>query len=239
VGNPIEIKGIRDGLLVRIIDNPDVGLFDSLPQELESKHDFMQGSRIVVEVGRRELTDEKVADLQRLLEDHDLMLWAIISDNKATREATRRAGLATRLAGSATDLDGNSIDVSPENGSPPSTHAVAPANALMMRETLRSGRSVWHEGHVIILGDVNPGAEVIAAGSVIVWGRLRGLVHAGALGDADASICALDLNPMQLRIADQIAVAPVDHRRRPEPEQAKIVDGQIVAELWRARHGNS
>ncbi|MFO7664292.1 MAG: septum site-determining protein MinC [Chloroflexota bacterium] len=237
--NAIDIKGIRDGLLVRIIDDPEIGLFDRLPRELETKRNFMAGSRIVVEVGRRRLTDEEVTDLQKLFEVNDLMLWAIISDDKATRDATRRVGLATRLAGSATDLEGNSIAVQSENGVVLPINALPLANALMLRETLRSGRSVWHEGHVIILGDVNPGAEVIAAGSVIVWGRLRGLVHAGALGDDGASICALDLNPMQLRIADQIAIAPADHRRRPEPEQAKIVDGQIVAELWRAKHGIS
>ncbi|HRQ13184.1 MAG TPA: septum site-determining protein MinC, partial [Promineifilum sp.] len=96
-----------------------------------------------------------------------------------------------------------------------------------------SGRLVWHEGHVVVLGDVNPGAQIVATGNVIVWGRLRGLVHAGASGDATAIICALDLSPTQLRIADHIAVAPNDSHAASIPEQATIREGQIVAEPWR------
>ncbi|NJN55025.1 MAG: septum site-determining protein MinC [Anaerolineae bacterium] len=105
---------------------------------------------------------------------------------------------------------------------------------LLLRETLRSGRSIYHEGHVVILGDVNAGAEIIAGGDVVVWGRLRGLVHAGAMGDSTAVICALDLNPTQLRIADQIAIAPHEAGRTPYPEQAAIKDGQIIAERWKS-----
>jgi septum site-determining protein MinC len=71
------------------------------------------------------------------------------------------------------------------------------------------------KGRLPSLGDVNPGAEIIAGGSVVVWGRLRGLVHAGAMGDDTAVICALDLNPTQLRIADQIAIPPADTRTAP------------------------
>ena len=105
-------------------------------------------------------------------------------------------------------------------------------NSLLLRETFRSGRFVQHDGHIVIIGDVNPGAEITAGGNVIVWGRLRGLVHAGAYGDETAVICALDLNPTQLRIAGQIAIPPQENGRKPTPEQAIIRDGQIVAESW-------
>ncbi|TMC53708.1 MAG: hypothetical protein E6J26_08725, partial [Chloroflexi bacterium] len=73
-------------------------------------------------------------------------------------------------------------------------------SVIVVRSTLRGGSAVHHEGHVIIVGDVNPGAEVIAAGDVIVWGKLRGLVHAGAMGDNGAIVCALLFEPTQLRI---------------------------------------
>ncbi len=85
------------------------------------------------------------------------------------------------------------------------------------------------------MGDVNPGAEIIAAGSVVVWGRLRGLVHAGALGDVEAVICALELNPTQLRIADAIAIAPDERRAGVTPEKAAIRQGQIEARAWLPR----
>ncbi|HEY1410243.1 MAG TPA: septum site-determining protein MinC [Promineifilum sp.] len=233
----IEIKGIRDGLLIRLDDKPDAAVYERLRRELEQKRDFLQGSRIAVEVGRRAMNAEQLAGLQELFTIHELELWAVLSENRDTRDRARNLGLATRLSGSDTDLDGEALARKPvaaaklvESGAakqPPE------ANALLLRETLRSGRSVLHDGHVVVLGDVNPGAEVVATGNVIVWGRLRGLVHAGSAGDESAVICALDLSPTQLRIADRIAVAPEDTRNGAIPELAAIRDEQIVAEPWR------
>jgi septum site-determining protein MinC len=234
VARQIDIKGIRDGLLIRVNDHPDFAVYERLRRELEQKRDFLQKSRIAVELGKRAMNHEQLASLQELFATHDLELWAVIADDGQTRATARELGLATRLSGSATDLDGNALVESPNGSAAPKQPP--PANALLLRETVRSGRSVWHEGHVIVLGDVNPGAEIIATGNVIVWGRLRGLVHAGSAGDPAAVICALDLSPTQLRIADHIAVAPNDSRAAPIPEQAAIRDGQIVAEPW--RHGS-
>jgi septum site-determining protein MinC len=84
---------------------------------------------------------------------------------------------------------------------------------------------------VVVVGDVNPGAEIIAGGSVVVWGRLRGVVHAGAGGNEQAVVCALDLQPTQLRIAAHIAVPP-KRKGKPQPELARIRDGQVEAEAW-------
>jgi len=67
---------------------------------------------------------------------------------------------------------------------------------------------------------------------VIVWGRLRGTVHAGAQGDQDAVVCALDLSPTQLRIADQISITP-PQRRKPKPEMARLNKNKVVAEPWK------
>jgi septum site-determining protein MinC len=103
--------------------------------------------------------------------------------------------------------------------------------AVLVRRTLRSGYSLQFAGHVVVIGDVNPGAEVIASGDVLVWGRLRGMVHAGAEGNEDAIVCALDLIPTQLRIAGQIAITP-QRRGKPQPEMARLKDGQVVAEAW-------
>jgi septum site-determining protein MinC len=103
---------------------------------------------------------------------------------------------------------------------------------LVVRRTLRSGQSLRHPGHIVVIGDVNPGAEVVAGGDIVVWGRVRGMVHAGALGDEGAVICALDMAPTQLRIAGRIARSPEERRRKPVPEVASVHDGQIVAIPW-------
>ncbi len=81
------------------------------------------------------------------------------------------------------------------------------------------------------MGDVNPGAEIVAAGSVVIWGRLRGVVHAGAGGDEQAIVCALELSPTQLRIAGDIAISPIKPGKK-QPEVARIENGLIIAEPW-------
>jgi septum site-determining protein MinC len=83
-----------------------------------------------------------------------------------------------------------------------------------------------------VYGDVNPGAEIIAAGDIIIWGKLRGNVHAGAEGDENAVVCALDMTPNQLRIAGYITTSPPDKRRKPRPEVASIRNNQIIVEGW-------
>jgi septum site-determining protein MinC len=80
---------------------------------------------------------------------------------------------------------------------------------------------------VLVLGDVNPGARVSAGGHVLVWGRLRGIAHAGCRGDASARIVALQLRPLQLRIAGAVARGPDDSPPPGVAEQASLVDGVI------------
>jgi septum site-determining protein MinC len=106
--------------------------------------------------------------------------------------------------------------------------------AVLVQRTLRSGYSLVFPGHIVIIGDVNPGAQVTAGGNVIVWGRLRGVVHAGAEGDEEAIVCALDLMPTQLRIAEKIAIPP-KRRGKPHPEVASLQDGQVTAEQWNSK----
>ena len=80
-------------------------------------------------------------------------------------------------------------------------------SCLFVERTLRSGKSVQFDGHVVVLGDVNPGAEIIASGNIAVLGSLRGVAHAGATGERKASVSAYHLAPTQLRIADLVTRA--------------------------------
>ncbi len=227
------VKGIREGLLITTTTAGSFAVMDGqLQEELERKGSFLQGSRVALQVGKRPLTKPQILHLQRLFLEHELELWAILSDNASTRAIVREQDLAIRLAGSATDLDGNVLTPTPtaaKNGQGQNDGR----DVLLLKETLRSGRSIYHEGDIVIVGDVNAGAEVMAEGDVIVWGRLRGLVHAGALGKDTAVICALDLSPTQLRIGSQIAISPNEPGRTPQPEQASIKDGHIIAERWK------
>jgi septum site-determining protein MinC len=111
---------------------------------------------------------------------------------------------------------------------------VSQNEAILVQRTLRSGQVIQHSGHIIVIGDVNPGAEIRAGGSVIVWGRLRGTVQAGmdAERGQNAVVCALQLSPTQLRIGDHITRAPAASDHELVPERASVQDGQIVAEPW-------
>jgi septum site-determining protein MinC len=230
----INIKGIRDGLLVTLGNAAFSDMLLALTAELGQKQAFLQGSRVVIEAGERPFTPTQLAQLQDQFTRHELELYAVLAGREETRTAARQLGLATRLPGSNTDLNGNTLPVTKNNNL--SGNAAPPTSGgLLLKETLRSGRSIYHEDHVVIIGDVNPGAEVIAGGDVIVWGKLRGLVHAGALGDETAVICALALTPTQLRIADQIAIPPEGSAGKLSPEQAIIKDGQIIAIPWQEK----
>ena len=96
--------------------------------------------------------------------------------------------------------------------------------------TLRSGDHLQVEGSVLLLGDVNPGARISAAGDVRVWGRLRGVAHAGCQGNHQARIVAMQLRPLQLRIAKAVARGPEDLPPRGYAEQALLVGGAIAIE---------
>lgn len=112
----------------------------------------------------------------------------------------------------------------------PMLHVVdALPNTLYHAATLRGGQMLHHGGNIVVVGDVNPGAEVIATGDILIFGRLGGVAHAGAGGNESARIYAVDLVPTQLRIATFIA-AEQDRQRvaRVGPEVALARDGRIV-----------
>ena len=86
-----------------------------------------------------------------------------------------------------------------------------------------------HTGNIVVVGDGNPGAELVATGDILVFGRLAGIAHAGAGGDASARIFALNLAATQLRIATFIADEDgVKRRAAPAPEAALVRDGRIA-----------
>ncbi|MGC8677825.1 MAG: septum site-determining protein MinC [Hydrogenobaculum sp.] len=101
---------------------------------------------------------------------------------------------------------------------------------LIVNKNLRSGQTVEHSGDVLILGDVNEGAEVVAAGNIVVMGTLRGYAHAGAIGDDSSVVVAKKMMPQQLRIGHHIAIRGEGEEEPQEAEIAKVVDNKIILE---------
>ena len=218
----ITIKGIREGLLVTLGGGEEWPVASrALLAKIDQSGDFFKGAKLALGIGSRPLTAADLGRLRDALSERTVSLWAVLSDSPTTMNAAQALGLVINLPTSTPQTKPDREIDSEE----------ARDTAVMVRRTLRSGRSVRHAGHVVIIGDVNAGAEIIAGGDVVVWGRLRGVVHAGVDGDTQAVICALDLSPTQLRIANHIAIAPA-RKGEPKPEMARVKDGQIIAERW-------
>ena len=106
-------------------------------------------------------------------------------------------------------------------------HDLQNKNDILHKGTVRSGNRISSNGNLCIIGDVNPGAIISAKRNIYVWGKLLGIAFAGKDGDNNASITSLYLNPLQLRIADVIAIGPKDKPRNYYPEIA-VIDKQTI-----------
>jgi septum site-determining protein MinC len=218
----ITIKGIRQGLLVALRRGGWEQLLAELQRRLAESPAFFKGGRVSLDVGSLPLTEDDLRQARDLLVRHDVTLHAVVSKNAQTEASAQALGLV--------------IDLGLERRPPQPTSPAPqtdPNEALLTQGTLRSGQSVRYPGHVVVIGDVNPGAEIVAGGHIVVWGKLRGTVHAGAMGDDGAMICALDLSPTQLRIASHITRSPQERQHKPTPEVAALCNGQIVATPWK------
>ncbi|MDR3562864.1 MAG: septum site-determining protein MinC [Negativicutes bacterium] len=102
--------------------------------------------------------------------------------------------------------------------------------ALVLNRTLRSGQKVVYDGSVVVVGDVNAGAQIIAGEDIIILGSCRGVAHAGAAGNLDATITATKLVATQLRIGGVIARAPDDLGEPTCMEVARIKEGMVIIE---------
>jgi septum site-determining protein MinC len=223
----ITIKGISQGILATL---PDQGQLSDLLQLIDRQNSFFKGGQLVVDVKDQLIPADDVQWLLEQLQDRDVRLAAILSPNTETCDNVKQLGLAIDLR----DVEPPTLptrDNSYEEIEEIDSEEYGTAGVLIKR-TLRSGRTVRSTGHVVIIGDVNSGAEIVAVGDIIVWGKLRGTVHAGAQGDESAVVCALDLAPLQLRIANLITIPPQGKRRNAAPEMACVSNGQIEAVPW-------
>jgi septum site-determining protein MinC len=227
----ITLKGIKQGLLVTI--KPD-GRWPDLTARLmvliDSQGTFFRGAQVSLALGPREVRRHELANMQTLLAKREITLLAVLSDSAATVGSARKLGLRTDLSGP--DLEAKEVVPISALKPPPIDPEERGTTGVLIKRTLRNGRAVHAAGHVVVMGDVNAGAMVVAAGDVLVWGRLRGTVHAGCNGDESAVVCALDLAPTQLRIAGHITISPPEKRRKPRPEKALVRNGRIEAEAW-------
>lgn len=208
----IKIKGENGGLMLGF---PNDMPFSEIMEELSKKLDsgtgfFLRGT--LVRVPRDYFSKEELAEVQELFRTHGLICRLAKPEPAvplaAASERVQPADEAPQDAADAPDLQ----------------------RMLIIDKTLRGGQAVETEGSVIVFGNVNPGAQITAGGSVDVRGTCRGVVHAGAAGDSTAFIIADHLMPTQIRIANYVARSPDEPEDSGKAERAYVRDGQIVIE---------
>jgi len=191
-----------------IVELPKGDSFTDLVDELEkslSEENIPPGSKISICISNKNFSKRQVKELDKLVLKYGYFLHSIINDNKNNNEGGSKT-INNELSNMAYYRD----------------------TALLIR-TFRSGQRFTTRGNVVILGDVNPGAEIVAGGNILVMGTMRGMAHAGAYGDERALIVAYRLHPTQLRIAHHITRPPDDESLEVEsPELAQIKDGVVV-----------
>ena len=156
----ITIKGIREGLLVTVGDAESWPLTaQGLLTRIDQATDFFKGAKLALAIGARALSAADLGRLRDDLSERNVSLWAVLSDSPLSVKAAQALGLNVALPTSAParreqpDREVNSEEARQE--------------AVFLRRTLRSGRSVRHPGHVIVVGDVNAGAEIVADGAPV------------------------------------------------------------------------
>jgi septum site-determining protein MinC len=159
----------------------------------------------------RLLDARQLQNLAEILEEAHLKLQWVHTSRRQTAVAAASVGYNVLQQAPVPVLNDLETDFSP-----------LLANPLYVKSTVRSGVKIHHPGTVIVVGDVNPGGDVIADSDIIVWGTLRGVAHAGAKGNKQCCIMALRMDPTQLRIADRVARAPTATPNHWEPEIAYL-----------------
>ncbi len=218
----VQIKGLRDGLLVSLSDAAWEDQHAALLSQIDEKQAFFQGARLALDVGTQILRVNEMVELRDHLSERNVSLWAVISESPTTEKTAQLLGLATRIS-----------KPRPEEGRHIEVQDLGEGTALFLNKTIRSGARIEFAGHVVVLGDVNPGAEIVAEGNVIIWGRLRGAVHAGSKGNQTAVVCALDFAPIRLQVGADAMITSYK-KETGKPEMAFIRDERVVIEPWQA-----
>jgi len=198
--NSVVFKGNNDGITIVLDDKVE---FKTIEKHLKEK---IIGAKSFFDKAKMSITFKG-----RILESEEIeKIVNIFSENSTVNITYVKEDI---------DMQNASLDIQKEDMA-----------TKFFRKTLRSGQKIVFSGSIVIMGDVNPGAEIFAEGNIIVLGALRGLAHAGYTGDKKTFIVALDMKPTQLRIADAIARGEDEKNEELYAKMAYIDSGSIYIE---------
>ena len=215
----VSFKATVNGLVIILYENSD---FNEIYEQIETKvaqaGKFFKGASISVKYRGRKLNKAEEDRLITLLGNKtgaEIKSFSEDTEDIAKPVTNTAANQSNKIKIKKFFFDGIEEGVS-----------------KFHRGTVRSGQRIHYDGNIVVIGDVNPGGEIVATGNVVVMGSLRGIVHAGADGNKEAIVVALNLQPMQLRIADVITRSPDEKGQRSNsiPELAFVKDETVYIE---------
>ena len=236
----VTLKGVKSGIVLRL---PTGGTFEELLPGIEDKFknaaEFLGSRHLILSIEGRNVSEQEAGQILVLLaQNTKVKCEGIVLDNAELEDRFQKLlgpdpGHEKELA--ALKKERAQMMKAIEN----LQAAVDPMNCRVIMGNLRSGSNVETQGSLMVIGDVKPGASVTAGGCVFVLGALQGNADAGAYGNRDAFIFAMDMDPIQLRISDAMAIAADTGPKQkkglfsrkdtlPPPEVALISDGHIV-----------
>jgi septum site-determining protein MinC len=202
-----------------------------LEEHLERSGKFFAGAAVTLIIGPRQLREDDLQAIRQVLTTYDLTIAEIrasLTDSPPVSSPPLPSPPIYRPAAAVPSLTRR--EALPKEGELPRN------NALFVKGPLRSGQRIYAEDHLVVFGDVNPGAELIAGGDIMVMGVLRGVAHAGVPDNIAAIIAALSLKPTQLRIGHFISRSPEFQEKQDSgPEIARVDTEQIVVDSFSRR----
>ena len=236
----VTLKGVKSGIVLRL---PENGEFEYLLPAIEDKFtnaaEFFGSKHLILSIEGRKISEQQAGQiLMLLMENTKVKCEGVVLDNPELE------GKFQKLLGPDPGHEKELAALKKEKAQMLKTienlqAAVDPMNCRVIMGNLRSGANIESQGSVMVIGDVKPGATVTAGGCVFVLGALQGNADAGAFGDPDAFIFAMDMDPIQLRISDAMAIAADSGPKQKKgiftkkemaqpPEVALISEGHIV-----------
>ena len=206
--NSVLFKGRNGGIQIVLDENIEFEILKSIfSEKMNDAHKFFDGAKTNIAFSGRVLTDKE-----------ELELLSIIS--------------------AKTELDISFVqDKNAKKDKPPTVQSFMSSMDNMThfhKGSLRNGQEIRYRGSVVIIGDCNPGSQIIATNNIIVLGALKGIAHAGCEGDESCFVATFVMNPVQLRIAKIITYIPDEYKGKKNskkkelpPSYAFVQDGRI------------
>lgn len=193
----IVVRGIKGGVLINLPEKPWYQQRDMLISRIQTQERFFKGGRIAVNVGGSDWSPDQLFKLLRDLSDEGVCLWAVLTTSETTLESARSFELQTSISA-------QNVPEKPENPLQPSDNLGFEWHS----KPLEKDEKVVFRANGVLIGDVPEEAEIVADGSLVVWGTVRGSLKAGCGGDEESHLYVLRYAGTGIQLCGQTVEVP-------------------------------